>query len=341
MLPAQKAFAQGRPPANVVVSPVVEGQVQEKVILIGVAEPWRASNVASEFSGRVQAMVVRRGQVVKKGEVLARLEKSDLPFRLEEAQAKKKATQFRLERAKDILERSESLEKDQAISDKDLKQAQLAVGEIEGDLLAIEAGIRQLKDEAKKKTIRAPFDGVVTRELTEVGEWVKVGGEIVHMVDLSTVRILVDVPERYVSGVKADEDVVVKIDALGPKPIKGKVHALIPEGNREAHLFPLEVHAENKDLQIKEGMLARIEFNLGLARNVMLVHKDAIITRGTQTYLFIVNSENVKQVIVATGKSKGDLIEVTGSLKVGDKAVIRGNERLREGQSVQVVPLSN
>ena len=334
----QGAIGQGPPPANVVVSPVVQERVRDQIVLIGIVESWRASTVASEVSGRVDALKVRRGQSVKRGQVLAQLATSDFLLKLKEAGARRDATRARLERTKDILERSEKLMEGRAISDKDLRQAQLTVEELEGELAAIEAEILQLKDGLNKKTIRAPFTGVVTREETEIGEWVEEGGEIVHMVDLSRVRVLVDMPEKYVSGVKENEEVDVRIDALGRQSFKGRIYALIPEGNKEAHSFPLEVHVNNKDLLIKEGMLARVGFNLGLSREAVMVHKDAIVTRAARSYVFIVNGEEAKQVFVTTGRAQGDLIEITGSVNVGEKAVIRGNERLRNGQPVQVVP---
>ena len=332
-------LAQSRPPAKVVTSPVVRDSVQDKVVLIGTVEPWRASTVATEVSGRVDFLEVRRGDTVRIGDVLARLGKGDLLFRLDAARARKNATLVRLEKAMDDLERSEKLFKRQAISAKENKDARLRGQELEEDLAATKAEIRQLEDELGKKTVKAPFDGIVTRELTEIGQWVNEGGDIVHLVDLSVVRVMVDTPEKYVADVKVGEEVIVKIDALPNQNFKGKIHAIIPEGNREAHLFPVEIHVRNKGLAIKGGMLARIEFGLGPLRRVTMVHKDAVITRGTRSYLFVVDQGTAKQVFITTGEAKGEHIEVRGPLKEGEMVVVRGNERIRQGQPVQIVPL--
>ncbi|MFQ5900866.1 MAG: efflux RND transporter periplasmic adaptor subunit, partial [Thermodesulfobacteriota bacterium] len=207
------ALAQGRPPAKVVVSQVVKEHVQDRVTLIGTVEPWRTSRVAAEVSGKVDAFKVRRGDRVNKGDVLARLEKADLKFGLEAANARKNATGIRLEKAGDIFERSEKLIRQEAISAQEYREDRLTVQELREDLAAIEAEILRLEDELKKKTVRAPFDGVITRELTEVGQWVQKGGDIVHIVDLSMMRIIVDMPEQYVSNIKGNEEVTVRIDA--------------------------------------------------------------------------------------------------------------------------------
>jgi membrane fusion protein (multidrug efflux system) len=337
LLTSYPLMAQSAPPAKVTVSPVVRESVRDKVILIGTVEPWRSSTVAAEVSGRVDSLAVRRGETVKGGDILARLGKGDLAFRLDAARARKNATLVRLEKARDDLERSEKLLRRQAISAKEGKDARLAVNELEENLAATNAEIKQLEDELSKKTVKAPFNGIVTREMTEIGQWVDEGGDIIHLVDLSVVRILVDMPEKYVDNVRVAEEVTVKFDALPEKVYKGRVRAVIPEGNREAHLFPVEIHVKNKGLAIKAGMLARIEFGLGLIRSVSMVHKDAVITRGTRTYLFAVDQGTVKQVFVTTGQAKGELIEVRGPLKEGEMVVIRGNERIRNGQPVQVI----
>ena len=180
----------------------------------------------------------------------------------------------------------------------------------------------------------------MTEELTEIGEWVQEGGAVVHMVDLSRVRVLLDIPEKYVSGVKKQDEVKLRFDAFEGRYFEGRIHALIPFGDRNARVFPLEVHVKNEEGIIKAGMLARAEFHLGLKRSVVMVQKDAIITRGARSYLFTVDEGKAKQVFVTTGRSEGDLIEVKGSLQAGLQVIIRGNERTRDGQSVQTVPLT-
>lgn len=337
LLPGNRAAAQGPPPAKVVVAPVTNDQLRDKVVLIGSTQAWRASTVASEIEGRVAEIKARRGDSVNAGAVLARLADSDVRFRLQETRARRDATASRLEKAKDSLNRAEELKLGQAIAESAFLQARLTVQELDGDLAAIEAEIHGLEDALENKSVKAPFAGVVTRELTEVGQWVEKGGNIVHLLDLSKVRVVVNTPEQYVSGIKTNEKVDVWIDAVGRTPFAGRVHALIPEGNREARVFPMEVEVPNEGSRIKEGMLARVEFNLGISRKALMVHKDAVITRGARTYIFVVSGSEAKQVSVSTGSARGDYIEISGPVDIGANAVIRGNERLRDGQAVQVV----
>ncbi|MBN4054257.1 efflux RND transporter periplasmic adaptor subunit [Nitrospira defluvii] len=334
----QAAFAQGRPPAKVVVSSVVNETVQDHILLIGTAESWRTSRVAAEEFGRVEAMLVRRGDWVKKGDILARIGASELLLQLKESEAKRRAARARLERERDNLVRSESLMQENLISEKAYRETVLNVQELEETLAVTAAEQLRFKDRLRKKEVRSPFSGIVTQELIEEGEWLERGGGVVQLVDATKIRILVDMPEKYVSEVKIGGSVKVHFDAIGNTPFDGRVHALIPEGDRASRLFPLEVHVENDDLKIKEGMLAKIDFDLGLDRPVLMVEKDAIIRRGSESFLFIVRGEKAIKQTVLLGKAKGEWIEVVGSLQTGNQVVIRGNERLRDGQAVQIVP---
>lgn len=330
-------FAQGRPPANVVVSSVRLEVMQDEILQIGTVESWRASRVATEVSGLVEELLVRRGAKVKKGDLLVRLSASTLRLKLKASEARQNAALARLQKARDALKRSEELMKGGLVSQRVYRDAKLTVEELEQTLAVNKAEVLQTQDELDKKHVRAPFDGIVTEALTEEGEWVSKGGGIVHLVDLSRVRILVEMPGKYIRDVQRGGVVSVKIDAIPGEVFSGKVHALIPAGDRAARLFPVEVHVENKGLLLQEGMLARVAFALGRSRRVLMVDKDALIRKGSETFLFVVEDAKAVKKLVSVGRGKGGLIEVDGGLTVGDIVVIRGNERLREGRAVHVV----
>lgn len=331
-------FAQGRPVTPVVVSPVVTEAIRDEILQIGTVESWRTSRVATEVAGRVEKLEVRRGAKVQKGDLLAKLADSGLLLKLKESEARRNAAVARLDKAKDNLKRLEGLMKEQLVSERAFRDAKLTVQELEQTLAVDQAERLQIKDELDKKSVVAPFEGVVTQSLAEEGEWVQVGGGIVQLVDLSKVRILVQMPEKYIREIKAGERVSVTIDAIPGETFSGTVHAMIPAGDREARLFPIEVHVENKGLRINEGMLARVLFGLGLEEKVLMIDKDAVIRKGTTRFVFVVKEGKAMQQTIKTGRGKAGLIEVQSGLNEGDPVVIRGNERLMDGSAVNAVP---
>ncbi len=336
-LQVQETSAQNRPPTRILVSSVVRETVQDKIQLIGTVESWRTSRVASEASGKVESLIARRGSSVKKGEILAKLGASELLLKLEESEAKRNVAIARFEKAQDDLKRAEKLMKASLVSRKVFREAKHSLREMEESVLANKAAQLQLEDLLSKKEVRAPFAGIVTRELTAEGEWLAKGGSLLQLVDASRVRILVDLPEKYISLVKIGGVVEVGFDAISGETFKGKIHALIPEGDRVSRLFPLEIHVENKALRIKEGMFARVGFELGRTRSVLMADKDAVIRKDGQSFLFVVADAKAIKRSIKLGKAKEGRIEVEGDLQEDDLIVIRGNERLRNGQAVQVM----
>jgi RND family efflux transporter MFP subunit len=200
-----------------------------------------------------------------------------------------------------------------------------------------EAQISQLNDLLAKKTIMAPFSGFVAEKHTEVGQWVEQGGGIVTLIDLEYVRVVVQVPERYVDKIRVGEGASVSVESLGNKGFPGKIIAVIPEGDREARTFPVKVEIKNKNFRIKSGMLCHVTFPLGKPYPALLVPKDALVNRDNQQFVFIYQNDIVKLVRLDVKGYHGGMAEVAGEVKPGLLVVIRGNERLRDGQKVVVI----
>jgi multidrug efflux pump subunit AcrA (membrane-fusion protein) len=204
------------------------------------------------------------------------------------------------------------------------------------ELQAAEAEVARLGDEISRMTIVAPFDGVVTAEHTQRGQWVAKGGPVVEIVDLSRVEIAVPFPERAVGRLRHGIPAEVRFDALGDRASTGEVIAIVPQGDVASRTFRVKVRVANPDRAIKAGMFARVSFGVGGTREAILVPKDAVVHRAGTTLVYVVNGEMVHELRVQTGAAQGGAVEVAGGLRPGQVVVVRGNERLRDGQRVQV-----
>ncbi|NIS62964.1 MAG: efflux RND transporter periplasmic adaptor subunit [Proteobacteria bacterium] len=331
------SWAQGPPPTPVVVSPVLERQVRESVVLVGTATPRVRSLFASEVEGLVKELYVDEGDAVKEGQILAKLGSSALEIQLEVAKAARNEAKDRYLQAKAELERSVKLRQSQSIAEKKFVDDQFEAMAWEKRVRQREAQISQLRDLLAKKTIIARFSGFVARKHTEVGQWVEQGGGIVTLIDLEYVHVVVQVPERYVGKIRVGDRASVSVEALGNKRFPGKIIAIIPEGDREARTFPVKVEIENENFRIKGGMLSRVTFSLGKPYPTMLVPKDALVNRDNQQFVFVYQNDIVKLIRLDVKGYHGDMAEVAGQLKPGLMVVIRGNERLRDGQNVLVI----
>jgi multidrug efflux pump subunit AcrA (membrane-fusion protein) len=155
------------------------------------------------------------------------------------------------------------------------------------------------------------------------------------------------VVEQYVPHIRVGMEVRVQIPAIATEPLAGVVSAIVPQADLQARTFPVKVRVKNQVTDdgpvVKSGMYARVMLPTGEKQMAMLVSKDALVLGGAQPVVFMVNlaAPNAKQgkvqpVPVQLGLSEGNMIQVSGGLKVGQLVVVQGNERLRPGQDVEV-----
>jgi RND family efflux transporter MFP subunit len=332
-----EAHSQAPPPSPVVVTKVTEQKIQRPVTLVGSTKPSKTSLIASEISGLVESFPVKEGDFVKKGDVLAIFETKPLEIRLNEGRAAKREAQARYELAQKNFKRFQELKNKGIVSVQQFQDAESEQKAWSAEISQLQAQIDRYEYDLDKARIVAPFSGYVTSERTEVGQWIDEGGAVVELIDIDTIEITVDAPERYVSQIKPEDKVEVNFDALPDVKLEGRVSSVVPQADKAARTFPVKIELDNKEHLIKSGMVARVSFLIGEPTLVKLVPKDAIVERNNLKFVVIVNNGTAQPVPVNTGVAYKNLIEVIGPLNIGQPVVIRGNERLQPGQPVKVV----
>ncbi len=328
---------QGPPAVPVRVAPVVEDTVSDQIDLVGTTEAIARSTIAAEVSGLVEHFPVREGDFLEKGKVLAILKSTDLVLRLKAAVASREKARASLIFAEKELVRHTKLKDADSIAARKYDEALYQHQTLEQEVLRSEAEIELLRDNIKNKTVVAPFSGFVAKEHTQVGEWLPVGGPVVTLVDLVHIRITVDVPERYAVQLLKKDPVRILVASISNEPLLGKISAILPEADTDARTIPVRVSIANPGLKIRSGMEARATFNLGTKNNALLVPKDAIVTAGTNRLVFVVGSGIAQPVNVRVLGYYDANVAIEGPIKPGDHVVIRGNERLRPGQPVEII----
>ena len=327
----------GPPPTPVRVAPVLKQEVQQTVILVGSVEPWKRSLVASEIEGLVEQYPAVEGMQVKQGQLLAQLRTDTLHIQLDSALASHREAQTRYLQAKQDLDRIRVLFNKELVTQKEMEDAQAEEAAQQERLTQLDAQIRQVRDQLTKSTILAPFDGWVTKEFTEVGQWVEVGGAIVEIVDLSHVKIEVPLPERFVPDIHVDAAVSVAFDSLPGFTVEGKVYSVVAQADRNSRTFPVKIEIANPHLKIKSGMVAHVTLQVGKRHEGLVIPKDALVFRGQQNFVFLVKEGTVNQVPVDPLLHLDAVVEVQGDVQEGMVVVTEGNERLFPGQPVRIL----
>ncbi len=332
--------AQGMPPAQVRYTAAREHLLAGSIRLPGTVESRTASLVASEVAGLVTALAAREGQAVDRGSPLVELRRHNLELRLTAVANQLREAEARLKLAELSLERTRELHQSEVISQQQLDEARYEADAWQGRVAQLAAEVARLEDDLARSTIRAPFAGVVVKEHTEVGEWVGVGDPVLEILSLAELEVRVDLPERYFGEVKKGQAARVRFEALPGREVEGRVSAVIPSADLKARTFPIKVRIPNRDGRIGAGMLAEVLLAAGEPYRATLVPKDAVVTDGGRRQVFLLDGDGtVRPVAVEVGAGVGGWVEVRGPVQPGDRAVVRGNERLRPGQAVEGQPL--
>jgi len=329
----------GRPPAKVVTSPLIEQHIAPQMPLTGSVVAEHESRVAAETEGRVLKAPPREGIFVKKGSILCQLNAEILRASLKIAEREIETVTILLEKGKLDFERVKPVFASKATSKQAYDNRLFKLKEFSAKLAVARVKRDRLKLEIDKKTIRAPFSGVIADRLFEIGEWVATGATVCRLVDLDRLAARVQVPARYLPFIDKNSTLTIHI---GPdkKNLKGKFNRIIPSGNLKTRTFPLYL-----DLPPKSGLLPGFDLEVmlptGKPKMALLAPRAAIVRKAGTSYLVTISGDKAEIVPVKISGYDADYAVISPlkqQLKAGQPVVIRGNERLRPGQPVTIIP---
>jgi membrane fusion protein (multidrug efflux system) len=332
------ATADDTPKSRVQYTPARQHDIQKRVVLPGTVEAPKSSQVASEVEGAVAELHAREGRYVERGAPLVSLKSEHLEYQLQAAQAQHREAEARFALAERNLGRSRELFAGEVLSRQQLDDAGFELDAWRGRIDQLTAEIRRIQLDLERSVVKAPFSGIVASEMTEVGQWVGKGATVMELLAPYELEVRVEVPERHFADFKKGTAVRVTFDTMAGYEVQGKVASLVPRASSQARTFPLRIRISNADGRIGAGMIANVALDAGASEDVILVPKDALITRGASRFVYVVgNDQTVKLLPVTTGESVGGWVAVEGTaepITIDTRVVTRGNERVRPGQQV-------
>lgn len=346
-LPAQQSAA-------VRVDEVRREPLVQTIPVIGRMVARRAGALASRIDGPVLEVRVAVGDRVEPGDLIARLDpvtpaaQRDLAAaRVGEAEASLATSKAQYALANQEVIRLEKL-KDSAATTRasfdDARQnraiASARIVEAEAALIAARAELRVAEIDLESTEIRAPYAGVVTKRLIEIGAFVRAGQEIAQLVSDGLLEVEADVPAERLAALLPGVRVEVDLGDQGRHD--ALVRAVIPEENPQTRTRAVRFTPgfEPAGMRLAVGQPATVFVPIGEPREVVSVHKDAVLHVPDGAMVYVVNDDTAQPRPVQLGESVGNRIEVVAGLDPGDRVVVRGNERLIPNQPVQVEPAS-
>ena len=283
----------------------------------------------AEMGGVLQRVYVEDGQKVSKGQTLAKIDDGGLSQQLAQMEIQR-------DLAKTTYERQKRLWDQQIGSEIQYLQAKSSY---EGQVNAV----NQMKSQLSKSVVSAPFSGVIDEIITEQGNVVSPGQTpILRLVNLDDMYIKADIPENYIQNVTKGKMVEVTFPVLG-ETIETKVKQTGSYINPNNRTFNAEIEVPNKNKNIKPNLTARVKINDYTNDNAILVPQNIISENSNgEQYLYILEKTEddhatAKRVIIETGKSQGDNIEVLKGLNGGELIIQEGARSVKEGQTVKIM----
>ena len=292
-------------------------EVPQIVTYTSTVQPYVKNNIAPQMTGRITKINAEIGNFVKKGQVLAEIDKAQL------LQA-----QLQLQNKEVELKRLKSLYEAGGLSKSDLDAIELAYNVTKS----------QVDNLLENTVLRSPIDGVVTARNYDVGDLYGMSAPIFTVEQIVPVKLLVAISESDYSKVSKGNTVQIFADAVPGKTFYGKIEKIYPTIDPATRTFTVEVVVDNKYKTLRPGMFVRVAVNFGSNKSVVVPDVAVVKQQGSgERFVYVLNEDGtVTYQLVVLGRRMGTEYEVLEGIEDGAVIVTGGQIRLKDGIKVTV-----
>lgn len=287
---------------------------------LGVFEPMHQNNIAAEASGKLINLLVKEGEQVNKGQLIAQLDDELILLQIENAK-------LNIAQLKNDNARFASLRKEQAVSSMEAEKMELA-------LKTTEVQLKQLQKQLRGTKVLAPFSGVVTKKMADLGSMVMPGTPIVELTDINQLKLAISVPERDVLKFKKGQKVNVAVDAQNALVI-GSIYSISVQADA-LHNFKVQVLVNNSNAnKIFSGMYANATLDNNTKVKALAVPRKALIGSTKNPQIYVVRNAKALLISFSPGVADGNFLEVVAGLTSTDEIVVKGQVNLENGMNIK------
>lgn len=310
----------------------------------------RKAAVASKGTGRLVYLGVVEGDKVKKNQVIARIDDSDIQAQLLEAKANLQFNEAGLKDAKKNYERQKALYKTGSTTESSVEAAESNYLKVLASINIAKARVQETEVALENTLIRAPFDGTVLTKNADVGEMVAPLGAganaraaVVTMADMSSLQVEADVSESNIERVSIGQACQISLDAYPSDYYQGYVAKIIPTADRSKGTVTVKVGFKKYDSRVLPEMSVKIIFlknsnakKITNEKPVLAVPNSALANRDNKNVVFEIKQGKAIEIPVETGNSLGDYTEIKSGLSNGDEIIDNVTDQIQNGTKVKV-----
>ncbi|ASS49306.1 MAG: hypothetical protein A3D31_03725 [Candidatus Fluviicola riflensis] len=287
---------------------------------LGTFEPYRQNTIGSDASGKIIRLSVEEGDRVSQGTVIAKIDDEMLQLQLENAEVS-------IEGQQNDDKRYSNLEKENAVAGVQVEKTKLG-------LRSAEIQKKQLQKQLRSTTIKAPFSGVITKKLVDLGSVIGPGTPLVEITDISSLKLTVNVPERDILKFKLNQAVSVNADIYGNRSFDGKVTNISVVADK-SHNFKVQITLKNSKQELMAGMYGSVHLSNSNSVTRMAIPRKALIGSSKNPQVYVVRNGIAILTDINAGTSDGDYIEVISGISKNDKIVVKGQVNLEDKTKVK------
>ena len=310
----------------------------------------RKAAVASKGTGTLVYLAVEEGDRVKKGQVIARLDDSDVMATLKRARENLRVAEADLDEAKRNYDRMRAVVDRRAVSQADYDAAEARYKRVVSTIEAAKYAVQEAEVAVNNTRIVAPFDGTVLKKNADVGEIVaplagaaSSKAAVVTIADMSSLEVEADVSEANITRVTSDQNCEITLDAYPQHRYPGYVSNIVPTADRAKATVMVKIKFKRYDRRVLPEMGAKVTFlspgasaDEASVQPLLTVPQAAVATRDGRQEVFQVKEGRAVAIPITTGRKLGNLVEITSGLKEGDRVISKTDDRIQSGAKVTV-----
>ena len=310
-------------PVNVRVEILKPSRLVDGIQVAGTVKASADANLSPEEGGVVKEWKARKGQSVKKGDLVILLRDEVLKAGFDAAEAQYKMAELNLEKQRKVFD-------EQGISELQLKN-------IEYTRDAAKANADLMKARWERTQIRAPFDGIVDNIIPNEGDFAPPGMPVARVVNTATIKIQADVPELYSGSISLGSAAIITFDALPGDTLRGKVDFVGSTVSSANRALQVEIVVSNPYRKIKSEMVAKVKILREVKPNALLVSENILqLVDRDRTIVYVENGGKAEERRLKLGGRQGIMVEVLDGLKPGDHLIVTGYQKVVNGSPVTI-----
>lgn len=302
---------------------VMISNVSDDVSAVGSLLAEESVIIRPEIDGRIVGLHFQEGQAVTAGTRLVTIDSTEYEAQAAAQRADLKTEEQRLARTKELRE--------QNFISKDALDVQV------GNVARLKAHVDEAASRVAKTVIRAPFSGILGLRQVSPGAYVKAGSDIVRLENVSSIKVDFRIPENYLSKIRPNQEIAVKLDAYPGEEFKGRVYAVEPVVDERTRTIAMRARIPNKGFKLKPGMFVRVAITLDSRPNAVVIPEQAIWPQGKDSFVFRVVDGKAALTKVAIGNRAPGTVEILKGLAANDMVVTDGQMKLKDGAPVTVI----